>query len=1180
MGIKHKSGRKAIALARSNNAAINSNNIAIMRNGLLCTVAAGALLFTNLDQTHAQVVPGSPQCGVAGTTVTCTGDLSTGVTVIGPAYDTLNVNNVNVPGITPAAGTDGIIFITLGGNNVTINADTSGTAGISTMGDFAEGIFGFVVGDGDVTTISTGDISTMGGSADGIFGFVVGDGDVTTISTGDVSTMGGSADGISSIVVGDGDVTTISTGDVSTMGGSADGISSIVGGDGDVTSTSTGSITTMGNDADGIFGYAYNGNVTINSTGNISTMGDGSEGIYTRAQGNGDINITSNGDITTTGPNAEGIYSRVFGNGNVITTNTGNISTMGVNGDGIYGLVDGNGNVVITNTGNITSATEEGIDATIMAGGNIDITSSGNLISTNGAGIDAYTTMGNVTISSNGNINSFDEGIYGYVGGGGNGNITINSTGNVTASDNGLDAFVSGNGDIIITSTGNIMSDTFGIYGEVESSGDVTISSMGNVTTAGGIGIFGLVDSGNGNVTTTNIGNITTMGCCSSGIAGVVGLGDGNVMTTSTGNISTMGDDAEGIFSYVYGNGNITTTSTGNISTAGNGAQGIYGYVYGNGNVTTNSIGNITTTGTVGGTDGILGSVYGNGNVTTTSTGNISTASNGAQGIYGYVYGNGNVTTNSIGNISTTGDGAHGILGYVYGNGNVAINSAGNISTMGLFSPEGILGAVQGDGNVTINSNGNVTSANAAGIQANADGTGSINIQTAGMVSGTTGIEVLIRDMMAASTITNSGAITGTGGTAIDFRGDGNDVLNLLPGSVINGAIDFGNGNDNMGGTNVNDIDTLNIGAGVNTILTFADTGGTGQGDNDLQSAPEIINLAGVGVLAGNTLVAFDPTGFAASGVFAEGLSSTLFDILNNNKGNGIESGTSTHASTHDNDGVSEDVYGGNRYWLSGFGGHHSVEGSGSLTDFSNSFGGAVTGIERTTGEGVFGLLAGGARSNINVEFNTQDIEIDSVFGGAYWKQDYGSHRIHFAFVGGSADHHSERRVGAATALADYDGWFISPSLTLAAPAQMFDTPVEASVRVNYTGLFLDGYTETGTGAPLTVGDRDVHLFGTRAQINLPQITLQEDGSHTHIDWRLGVDAQFNLGSDNVTASALGTPFSFTADSDDEISGFTGVSFTHTSADGMKAFTLSGEIQSPFDGGYEATGEARVSFRF
>ena len=82
----------------------------------------------------------------------------------------------------------------------------------------------------------------------------------------------------------------------------------------------------------------------------------------------------------------------------------------------------------------------------------------------------------------------------------------------------------------------------------------------------------------------------------------------------------------------------------------------------------------------------------------------------------------------------------------------------------------------------------------------------------------------------------------------------------------------------------------------------------------------------------------------------------------------------------------------------------------------------------------MFGLLAGGARGNIDVAFNTQDT--DSVFGGAYWKQDYGSHRI------------------------------------------------------------------------------------------------------------------------------------------------TGVSFTHTSADGMKAFTLSGEIQSPFDGGYEATGEARVSFRF
>ena len=330
---------------------------------------------------------------------------------------------------------------------------------------------------------------------------------------------------------------------------------------------------------------------------------------------------------------------------------------------------------------------------------------------------------------------------------------------------------------------------------------------------------------------------------------------------------------------------------------------------------------------------------------------------------------------------------------------------------------------------------------------------------------------------------------------------------------------------------------------GVNTILTFADAGGTGQGDNDLQSAPEIINLSGSGVLVGTTLVAVDATGFAASGVFAEDLSSTVLDILNNNNGNGVESGISTHGG----DGASEDVYGGNRYWLSGFGGRHSVEGGGSLADFSNSFGGVVTGLEWTSAQGVLGLLAGGARSNIDVAFNAQDIEINSVFGGAYWKRDYGSHRIHLAFVGGSADHHSERTVGAATAIADYNGWFISPSLTLAAPTQVFNAPVEASVRVNYTGLFLDGFTETGSAAPLTVGDRDVHLFGTRAQINLPQITLQDDGSHTHINWRAGVDAQFNLGSDNVTALALATPFSFTADSDDEVSGFTGVSITHTS---------------------------------
>ena len=125
---------------------------------------------------------------------------------------------------------------------------------------------------------------------------------------------------------------------------------------------------------------------------------------------------------------------------------------------------------------------------------------------------------------------------------------------------------------------------------------------------------------------------------------------------------------------------------------------------------------------------------------------------------------------------SSNGIGIGSILG---GNGNVSINNNSNIVAMG----PGIFGVSGGNSNVSISNIGNVTSTSAYGIFSDVDGTGSITVQhSGGTISGTTGILVDVRDMMAAANITVAGSVTGTGGTAINFRGDGNDVLNLVGG--------------------------------------------------------------------------------------------------------------------------------------------------------------------------------------------------------------------------------------------------------------------------------------------------------------------------------------------------------------------------------------------------------------
>ncbi|MCP4044694.1 MAG: autotransporter domain-containing protein, partial [Gammaproteobacteria bacterium] len=502
--------------------------------------------------------------------------------------------------------------------------------------------------------------------------------------------------------------------------------------------------------------------------------------------------------------------------------------------------------------------------------------------------------------------------------------------------------------------------------------------------------------------------------------------------------------------------------------------------------------------------------------------------------------------------------------------------STGDISTEGSFS-NGIYGFVRNNGNVTITSTGNVTSLLASGIYARVYDAGTINITTSGTVSGETGIVVNSRAANAApATITTSAAITGTGGTAIDLQGDANDTVNVLPGASFNGAIDFGNGNDGMGGTNANDIDTLNVAIFTNVEINFADTGGTGQGDTDLQSAPEIINAPdGLLINGGTTFVAVDRTGFTANGVLLGTLTNAIFNPLDNNR-----SAPQNVFSTHGGDGPYE--YGnGPRYWLSGFGGYEEVEPGSNNAGIEHSFGAIMIGAEGGFDTGMLGLFGGYGVSGLDFQYSAGETDITTFFGGGYWKQDYGSHRIHLAFAGGFADHEMVRNIGATVANGDSNGWFISPSATIVAPITAMPVPTLASVRVSYAGMWLDGYTETGTVAnALTVASRDVHLLNGRAQLIFPNTSINEDGSHTHMELRVGVDGQWDAGSGNATVATGGSAINFSADLDDQIAGFIGANFSRTSADNMFTLTASGELQSTIDGGYEATGELKAGWKF
>lgn len=843
-------------------------------------------------------------------------------------------------------------------------------------------------------------------------------------------------------------------------------------------------------------------------------------------------------------------------------------TVLNTSGDGVNMSGSGAQTVNLLDADSTVGGTDDGVDITIISGaGDLTITSQGS-ISADDDGIEARNSgNGGLTINVVGVIGDNDgdglgSGIDSYNGSTSTGDLTITSTGDVIGGFAGIAADNLGTGALSInvqSVTGDSEGDGFGIgidaYGGGAASGDISIIAAGAVR--GGLQGIRIIQFGTGDI----LVDVNTVTGDTDGNGIGMGIDVDIRNASSTGNVSIIASGAiiagdNGIKADNDGSGGITisvTSVTGDASSMGNGS----GIEINNGGASTQDV-VVTATGTISG--GFAG---------------ITADNNGTGAIKINV-------KDVIGDSESNGFGI-GIDAYSGGaaSGDVSITAAGAVRG-GL---QGIRAIQRGTGGVMIDvmavtgdADGNATG---DGIEVENVGTGVTNIITRGDITGAIGIEIKLRTNMAATTITTYGQVTGTGGIAIDFQGDGHDILNLNAGSVIIGSLDFGNGNDGAGGTNANDIDTLNIAAGFNGELTFADTGGTGQGDTDLQSAPEIINVAGGSAFinGGTTLVVVDSTGFAATDVFLGSITNSVLNMIDADIAapiNGISAvGFLPYDTDVTNDGDAT------KYWLSGYGGTQQVQAAGNNGDLNHIYAGLLFGAETTINNATFGLVGGYGHSQIKVATAAGDVTTNSIFAAPYWQMDYGTHSVDLALVAGLADHQFTRNVGVAQAIGQANSWFVSPSATIDVPFEVLSAPALFSIRANYAGLFLNGYTETGTVAnPLTVAARIVHQFNTRAQIMLPHTLVNDDGSTTLFKLRAGVDAQFDLGSDIVNTTVGGTAINLNANLDTEIAGFIGASLMRNSLVDGFAYGLSGEVRAAIGGGYEAVTGVNLKFSF
>lgn len=472
---------------------------------------------------------------------------------------------------------------------------------------------------------------------------------------------------------------------------------------------------------------------------------------------------------------------------------------------------------------------------------------------------------------------------------------------------------------------------------------------------------------------------------------------------------------------------------------------------------------------------------------------------------------------NTITNTGTVTGGDIGIVGFF----NSTILNSGMVSATNAGAT-GI--AVNNDG-VVINS-GTVTSAE-DGIALG----GSNILNNSGVING--GVVGVLSNNN--NTITNSGTIIG-GTHAVEFENSDSNTLILLAGSALQGNLALGGFIDPL----PNPVNTLIIGPGLNTALGF-----TGDPTIQADGLPFIV--------VGDTVYVVDVTGFS--------MHDEMVVDLTRSVGRSLEDRLSQTRQGEESDALSALALGyapmapvmgiaetpSSGFWASSLSGYRSQDGGTTTLDFETRFAGAMGGFDSMvapeTRVGVFGGLS---FADVETGVVGQELSASSVFGGLYIGQDLGRYTLDASLTAGWTGFDSERRVannavvgGIETARASYGGVFISPSLRLGTDFSVGSGTLTPSMRVRYAGLFLDSYTETGSAANLTVGERALHIFEAGAEMTYALAALDTGAGVFQQSFSVGVDGTLVEG-DAVSATVVGQALSFNAETDDTVRGFLG----------------------------------------
>lgn len=412
--------------------------------------------------------------------------------------------------------------------------------------------------------------------------------------------------------------------------------------------------------------------------------------------------------------------------------------------------------------------------------------------------------------------------------------------------------------------------------------------------------------------------------------------------------------------------------------------------------------------------------------------------------------------------------------------------------------------------------------------------------------------------------LTNSGRITG-GTNAIREAGAGNTLLTLLPGSDIFGAIDLG------GGTN-----SLHVGSGLSIDHTFA-------------TLPNVITTDGAPfVTDGTRVVVVDSALMGGQESMVAALRQSIWQAVFSNVGDGrhhagrdrssfvsalaySQTGTDSHSAflPATDDGPDSHV------WATVFASQYEEEDTASSTDTDHVIGGLLAGLDAP--------LNPDTRLGGFVGFSQSDDDAQSLFGGVYASFDSNVLTLDLGLTGGTIGQSGSRLVdnnqvnGLQTVTGSTDGLFVAPQAALSSRFDGLGVVLQPTVSAGYTGLFLDGYSETGTTAPLSVADRDVHLLHGRFELAAIVRGMTAGDINYQFSPYVGIDGRQRMGGDTINATLLGQTLAFTSGSQaNRTSAFAGLRLSLTQSDRLD---FNAALETGFGGNGSHAIEGHLSAR-